>query len=260
MDKAQEVQPDLIPIFLTLTVRNCEGEDLSSTLDMMFKGWHKLINHRCLRGVMHGWFRTLEVTHDNDTIVTPRRYKKAKEYYKRHNISIGAINPNYDTYHPHLHILALVDKSYFSSAKYNHTTDWVRLWRVSCGFDYDPMCYVKEVRSVAPKEYRTVGEVRKSSLQSAISEVTKYTLKDSDYISSNEKQMQKVVAILGKALKGRRLFALGGVLKKIAKELGENLSEGDLVHIDEDSLVREDVANALTLYQWDFGLMDYIRQ
>jgi len=221
MDAVQDESPDMKPIFLTLTVRNCKGEDLSGVLDMMFKGWKAIIDHRRVRGISKGWFRALEVTYNRET----------------------------DTYHPHFHALIMVEKSYFSSSKFLHTVDWVHIWGNSCKLDYDPICDIRAVRTDAPKKYKHVAEV------------AKYTVKDTDYIFQDEAETIKVVEVLGQALKGRRLFAFGGVLKNIAKQLkAEDLGSGDLINISEDAEMREEIADVLILYKWDFGLSDYIRQ
>ena len=92
-----------------------------------------------------------------------------------------------------------------------------------------------------------------------MAEVTKYTVKDTDLVHDDTALMDKVVHVLGTALKGRRLFAFGGLLKRIAKQLGiEELAEGDLVHIDGET-IREDIARVLEVYRWNFGLSNYTR-
>lgn len=265
MDRVQKDQPDLKPIFLTLTVRNCTAEELPEMMDRITKGWQRIDAHRRTRSFAKGWFRAIEVTYDGDKIITAERYnrsEKTREYYDKQGLGVGDINPNYDTYHPHIHALIMVDKLYFSSKKYMHTTDWVRLWRISCKFDYDPICWVREVRSDAPKRYKKVKDViadqakRDIDKAKAYLEVTKYTIKDTDYLLDDEEKTVEVVGVLSKSLKGRRLFAYGGILKKINKLLKE---EDAKENIEEDAEIREEIAEALTVYKWDFGLSDYFR-
>ena len=223
LDAAQEENPDYVPIFLTLTVRNCSGDNLPSLLDNMFDGWRKMIRHRRVRGAIKGWFRALEVTYNRET----------------------------DTYHPHFHALMMVDKRkyFFDRSQYMQTEDWVRIWRTSCILDYDPICDIRAVRNADPKRNRK-----------HIAEVAKYTVKDADYIHKDEDTTVRVVDVLGKALYRRRLFAYGGELKAIAKRLKADQEPDNLVNIDEDTTIREDIAEALIHYQWDFGLADYFRR
>ena len=222
MDVAQEEKTDIKPIFLTLTVRNCKGEELKDVLGMMFKGWKSLMEHRKIRDIQEGWFRALEVTY----------------------------NEKSDTYHPHFHALIMVKKSYFLGTKYLTTQDWIHLWKVSCKLDYSPICDVRAIKTEAPRKHKHIAEV------------AKYTVKDADYIFKDEQLTAKVVDVLGQALKGRRLYAFGGYLKDVAKRLkADDPEKGDLVNIEGDFDIREDVAdNLLAIYKWDFVSGDYIRQ
>lgn len=220
MDKVEQQQPDLVPIFLTLTMRNCEPEKLGQTVDEIFQGWYQLTKHRKIKRVGQGWFRALEVTY----------------------------NEKQNTFHPHLHAILLVDKGYFKKANkdYMQTTDWVQMWRKAMGLDYDPICDVRRLRS------------RKSKYKS-LAEVAKYTFKDREIFRKDEALMDKLVGVLAVALKNRRLYAFGGVMKKAAKEIGmEQPGEGDLVHIEEDE-IRTDVATMIEVYRWNFGVANYVR-
>jgi len=220
MDEVQRRHENLQPVFLTLTVRNCEGDKLMNTLDMMFYGWGLLRKHRKIKRIAHGWFRALEVTY----------------------------NRKDDTYHPHFHAILLVDKSYFKGKDYMQTADWVQMWRTACALDYDPICDIRKIKASKGK-YK------------AVAEIAKYTVKDSDYLhEDNDELTDRLVGVLSSALRGRRLYGFGGVMQTIAKELGmEKPGEGDLVHIDDDA-IREDVANLIEVYNWSFGVADYIRR
>lgn len=218
IDEVERRHKDLVPIFLTLTVRNCSADDLSGVLDNIFKGWYQFTKHRKTNRLAKGWFRALEITYNTDE----------------------------NTFHPHIHVLLLVEKKYFKSKDYMHTTDWVQLWRTSAGLDYDPVCDVRKVKTSKGK-YK------------AIAEIAKYTLKDSEILTSDKQLTDKLVDVLSSALHRRRLFAYGGILKKIAKELNaDDPDKGDLVHIDDDA-VREDIASLIEHYQWHFGVKNYVR-
>jgi plasmid rolling circle replication initiator protein Rep len=218
---------ELVPLFLTLTVKNCTGDKLSETLDMMFQGWKNFNEHRKMRKILKGWFRALEVTYDGDRVIGKRRYNKRKDEYDKQGVKPGGSNINYDTYHPHFHVILLVDKSYFEGRDYMKTTDWVRMWRTAAGLSYDPICDIRKVEN-RPGKAKNVADV------------AKYTLKDTEYLTRNNDLTDKLVAVLGGALRSRRLYAFGGLLKIISKELDmENSDKGALILID-DEAIRED--------------------
>lgn len=219
MDRAQTQHLSLVPVFLTLTLRNCSGAELSATLDTVFQGWYQLTKHRKIKRIVQGWFRALEITYNREE----------------------------DTFHPHIHSILLVEKSYFKGDDYMQTTDWVQMWRTALKLDYDPICDIRKVKTAKGKH-------------KAVAEVAKYTLKDSEFVTDDDELTDTLVKVLSTSLRGRRLFAFGGLLKLIAKEIGiEELAEGDLVHIDEEN-IREDIATVLEVYRWNFGLANYIRQ
>lgn len=216
IDAAQQEQSNLVPIFLTLTLKNCTGEELGETLDTVFQGWRRLTNNDRMKRIFKGWFRALEVTY----------------------------NKGADTFHPHIHAILMVDKGYFKGKDYMTTTEWVKAWRKACRLSYDPVCDIRKVKGGSK----------------AIKEVSKYTVKDSDFISEDKALTDKLVAILSKALRNRRLYAFGGLLKDIAKRLGaDRPDEGDLIHIDEDGELRNDVGQMIVVYRWNMGFANYIK-
>lgn len=220
MDKVEEENIDLVPLFLTLTMKNCVGEDLSEGLDRLFNGWRQMIRYWKIKRNLKGWFRTLEITYN--------REKK--------------------TFHPHIHVMIFVSKDYFdkNNRDYMKTVDWVQSWRKALKVDYDPLCDIRKIK---------MGKKR----HKAISEVAKYTLKDNDFVSDDNDLMDEIVGNLSKAMRGRRLVAFGGILKKIAKDIGEeNLEQGDLICVDEKGF-RKDIAVILEVYRWNFGLVNYER-
>lgn len=228
MDLIQERNPELVPIFLTLTLKNCGSIELSETLNNIYNGWYLMTKHRTIKTNVKGWFRALEVTY----------------------------NDKEDTFHPHIHVILLVDKSYFKSNKYLKTEDWVHLWRVSMSLDYDPICFVQKVKNKTEK-VKTGSEIRKYK---AVAEVAKYAVKDSEYLTYDSERNDYLVEIYSSALRGRRLYAFGGIMKVIAKELKlEDVETGDLVNVDGQE-IREDVATAIITYHFNFGIGDYIRK
>lgn len=220
MDRTQEENKSLVPLFLTLTMKNCTDEELNNTVTNIFQGWYQLTKHRKMKRIVQGWFRALEVTYNKED----------------------------DTFHPHIHAIILVDKSYFKkdNKDYMQTSDWVHMWRTAMKLDYDPVCDIRKVN-------RTKGKYK------AVAEVAKYTLKDTEFITNDDELTDKLVEVLSTSLRGRRLYAFGGILKQIAKQIGiEEVAEGDLIHID-DEKIRDDIAKVLIVYRWNFGLANYIK-
>jgi len=251
MDEAQKRDKNLVPLFLTLTVKNCAGDRLESEIDGMLKGWGNFYDHYAIRKIIKGWFRAVEVTYDKNKLITRSMYAEKKDYYTSLGLKIRDKNPGYDTFHPHMHVIILVDKSYFKGKDYKQTAEWVRLWRTSAGLDYNPVCDIREVKTTKAKH-------------KAVAEVAKYTLKDSEYLTNDKNLTDKLVKIFDAALRKKRLFAYGGVLKLIAKELKlERASDRDLIHIGADEIreneIREDVAALFEVYSWDFKAKNYFK-
>ena len=238
-------------IFLTLTVKNVPGAELSAALDKIFLGFNQLTKYKALKDISKGWFRTLEVTHNWDR----------------------------DDYHPHLHMIIAVDGRYITEKKDYITHDeWKRLWQKAMDLDYDPFVYVRVVRPNLAKIKKEDKESIKRS--SAVAEVSKYSVKDDDFLSVwtiNEKKKKKylkpknkeekeaftqrlmsAVSVLDSALHKRRLAAFGGIFKKIHKELdlGDPV-DGDLLNTDAEE-IREDLKDIIKCYHWNVGVGNYV--
>lgn len=227
MDKALELK-DYRFIFLTLTCRNVEGEELSTTLDNLFHAFKKLSERKIVKKSIVGWFRALEVTHNLD--------ESSKDY---------------DTYHPHFHVILMVNKSYFNKPElYISQENWTSLWKESLQVDYTPIVDVRAFKT------RTKRQISKS-----LAETAKYTVKDNDYLVSDDKEMtDSAVMVLDRALANRRLVAYGGELKKIHKSLNlDDVEDGDLVNTGSDEELREDVDYILERYRWHIGYKQYYK-
>lgn len=216
-------------IFLTLTVRNCEGADLGKTIDLLTRGWVKLIRHRSFERAVHGWFRAVEVTRN-----------KLK-----------------DTYHPHIHAVLAVMPEYFDKKEkfFLNQLQWRHHWQVAAGLDYDPTVYISKTRK--KKESRTTD----TPSLSASKEAAKYVTKDYEYIDDrlSLEEAARIVKVYTDGLFKRRLVAFGGWLKDAAKKFDADDLDmpADLVHLD-DEHIREDLAELIETYHWSLGAGDYI--
>jgi plasmid rolling circle replication initiator protein Rep len=207
---ALDRETDAVPVFLTLTMRNCAASELGATLDSAFAGWSRLTRFKGVSGAFElGWFRALEVTR----------------------------NRRDGTYHPHFHAIALAGAGYFGGGGYVSTREWSALWRRALRADYGPVCHVRRIRA--------------DSGRKPVAEVAKYTVKDSDYLFRDRDATDATVSALERALKGRRLYAFGGELKRLAK--ATDAARGD------PEGIRSDLAEAVIRYRWSFGLGNYIR-
>lgn len=204
---------------LTLTVKNCSGSDLSQTLDLLADAWFKLSHYKLFTRAVKGFYRATEVTH----------------------------NFKDNTYHPHFHVLLIVDKRYFKDACYIPHAEWIALWRRALSVDYDPSLKVYKL-------YLKDGQ----DITKALCEVTKYTVKESDFISDDMNLNVETVALLDKAFNKRKFVTLGGILRELHKKL--NLSDieddGDLVHVDDESQMTDE-SKAMITYVWHTGYKQY---
>ena len=228
-------------LLLTLTVPNCSGDALSDTITHLMKSFDRLMKRRELKKIVKGWYRGLEVTFNKFEIITDGLYKRCKGYFDTLGLSVGDKNPNFNTYHPHFHVILCVSKSYLSNHRvtdgYLSNEKWLQLWRECTKNDDITQVDVRPVKAKKRKRNPDVKEpVQQNGLIDAICEVTKYAVKDKDYIVSWDWELSKeCVKVLDGALAYRRLIAWGGILKDIHKKLNlDDEIDGDLINIDDD--------------------------
>ncbi|PAC80223.1 protein rep [Bacillus sp. 7788] len=222
-------------IFLTLTVKNVEGDHLKQTITDMMQGFRKLFQYKKVKTGTLGFFRALEITKNHEK----------------------------NTYHPHFHVLIPVRKSYFTH-NYIKQSEWTSLWKRAMKMDYTPIVHVQRVKGKKGIDAEAIEkEVREAmEEQKAILEISKYPVKDTDIIRGNEVTEENLdtVYYLDGALSARRLIGYGGILKDIHKELNlTDAEDGDLVRIEEDD---DEVANETfeVMARWHVGIKNYIIQ
>lgn len=212
-------------IFLTLTVKNCCGEDLKDTLDLMTKAFNKMNQRKAFKQAIKGYFRSLEITYNKEN----------------------------DTYHPHFHMILAVNKNYFTDDRvYLSQKKWTNLWKESLKIDYTPIVDVRRIKADDDKGFgKTVAET------------AKYTVKSDDFLIRDEKGdikenlTDEVVKTLDKALHRKRLTSFGFVFKEIHQKLNlDDAEDGNLTNTDNEEL-REDLTNIILRYQWNIGIKNY---
>lgn len=210
-------------IMLTLTMRSVGGLDLSGALNELLEGYRRLMMYAPVKRAVKGAYRGLEVTHNVD-----------------HN------SDSYDTYHPHLHVLLCVNRSYFDDRKrYISHQRWCEMWQRALGVDYVPVVHVQRC---------------KGSTAASISEVAKYAVKSADYIIPDDWDLTvDAVRILDSALDHRRLVSFSGIFRTVARELRlDDVVDGDLLHVG-DGVAEDDPLRQYIYYVWHTGYSQYVQ-
>lgn len=208
-------------VYMTLTVRNCTGDKLSETLDSMMQGYQRLMQSRDIKRVVLGWFRSMEITHN----VTPD-------------------SPDFDTYHPHFHVVLAVKPSYFSGRNYLPQARVTELWARSMRLDYTPVVDVRKVR----------GETVK-----AVAEAAGYSTKSSSFIIPEDWDLtEDTVRLLDAVLSDRRFVGYGGVMRDYHRKLEQDDPEdGDLIHVDGEKPPEAADGERRVYYAWFSGYRQY---
>ena len=191
-------------IFLTLTTPNVKGDSLEEEIRKYNKAFEKLMKRKEVKTIVKGYIRKLEVTYQKEKYITKELWKRKKDYYEKKGLLIGNLEPNYDTYNPHFHIVIAVNKSYFTDKDYYISRErWLELWQLSTGDKFITQVDVKKARANNLKE---------------VYELAKYSAKDSDYLVS-----RPVFETFYKALKGKQVLVFSGLFKDAHKmyKLGE---------------------------------------
>ena len=105
-------------IFLTLTVLNCDGSELSSELSHLLLSFNRLMKYKDVQSAVKGYYRGCEVTH----------------------------NIRSDEYHPHLHVILAVRSGYFSGKTYLSQARWADLWQRALQVSYTPIVDVRKCK------------------------------------------------------------------------------------------------------------------
>lgn len=241
-------------VFITLTVKNCKADELKLTIQRILSAFRHMTSNKktVFRKSFKGWFRSLEVTYNDET----------------------------NEYHPHLHILACVEKKYFHSDEYFKTEEIVQLWKKFLNkaeveivdekeidvlrgghrnqltkmilkkkktskqffepIEYDPICYIEKVYAQKEKQ---------------IAEVAKYTVKPVDYSDKPE-----VLETLTKSLERVRCTAYGGIMKKTFQRLKLTDTEEEIDKEKKETRLQkflQDPNYSLYLLSWNGGAKTY---
>lgn len=157
-------------VLLTLTAPNVSSDDLKNEIERYSKSFTKMIKRKQFKQSINGYIKNLEITYN----------RKSK------------------TYHPHLHVILSVDKSYFTNPKkYISKASYLKFWQQAMN---DNNITQVDVRKINTNDYK------------AILEVSKYTTKDSDYLINKD-----VFDTFYNALKNKNSISYGGNFKQALK-------------------------------------------
>ncbi len=185
-------------IFLTLTTPNVKGDKLNDAIKDYNNSFKKLMSRKEVKNIVKGYIRKLEVTYQKEKYITKELWNRKKSYYKNKGLEIGDLEPNFDTYHPHFHVVIAVSKSYFNQTKqYINRDRWLKLWQESTR---DFTITQVDVRKAKHNDYKEVYEL------------AKYSAKDTDYLIS-----KPVFETFYKSLKGKQLLVFSGLFKEAHK-------------------------------------------
>lgn len=155
-------------IFLTLTVPNVAGDELVGELDEQYLALKRLIQRKEFKSISNGFIRKTEITY----------------------------NQKRNDFHPHIHMLIAVNKSYFTEKSlYVSQHKWQEIWK-KC----------KKDNSI------TQVNVKKAN-ESSFKELAKYEAKDFDMLGYS----QEVFDVFYKALKGRKTLTFNGCFQEAKK-------------------------------------------
>lgn len=210
-------------LMLTLTVPNVSGYDLQKTIKRLLSSFNRLTKYKRWSVSVLGFFRALEVTY----------------------------NENTGEFHPHLHVILAVSHRYFVSKEYINHDEWLSMWRRAYKDDSILFVNVQRVKGKSSE-----GVEAQKDLKSAVAEVAKYSVKDSDYLKDSDLETSmRIVDTLYKSLHGVRLCHFGGVFRGAYKTLKLEDAESEqanLIDVGEDK-IRQDVALLIVQYNWGIG-------
>ena len=101
-------------LHLVLTLRNCASYGLSDLLDQLQEAFTRLQRTKAYKDAIQGAYRSIEITRN-----------------------LNREDPDYLTWHPHVHVLLVVHPSYLERHhKYITHDEWMQLWKRSARVPY----------------------------------------------------------------------------------------------------------------------------
>lgn len=214
--------------FATFTVPNVPMEQGRTAGAQIIAGFRRMTQRKAFKKAVLGWMRALEVSYNSKT----------------------------NMLHPHLHVVLLLHRNYFSKAHdlYLSQPEWLKLWR---DVMRNEAIEIFDIRRLRPR-------VKTETLASALGEVCKYPMKPLDvFIRDGDRYRvdPHVLAALHRALKGRRLTGFGGLLRSPARVVDEECDPpSDWMLTDEEieELLKPEVPEPFFVEQYHWNGRDYV--
>lgn len=181
--KAIRIENNQEFLFLTLTTPNVKADGLKAEIDRFNHAFHKLFRRKRVKKSIKGYVRKLEITYNKER----------------------------DDYNPHFHVILAVNQSYFTSRSYINHEEWLTMWRECTGLIGITEKGTDEITQLHITKVRK--GVGKNSKGTAISEIAKYSAKDSEMLLSED-----IFNVFYYALKGRQLLTFNGLFKEYKKK------------------------------------------
>ena len=188
-----EKYPKTKAIHIVLTVKNCMLADLREILKQITTGFTRLKKRQLWNDYILGYMRSVEITYNAES----------------------------DSYHPHIHCIAIVPDRYTRQISVG---EWADMWRDSARLNYNPLVWATQAYRAKPNveieqliydlERNDGGE---GAATAAIIEATKYAVKPQglgDMAANGD------IGEIAFAIQGFRMVSFGGIVKKIRRELG----------------------------------------
>lgn len=210
-------------LFLTLSTRNAiDGYTLEQSLKDLTKAFDRLSRYKKVSKNLVGFLRSTEVT----------------------------VNKNDGSYNQHMHVLLCVESAYFRKKEnYIIQKEWVDLWQKALQVDYRPVANIKAIKP---------NQKGDKDIQAAIKETSKYSVKSSDFLTSNQEKNQEIVKDLEQGLYRKRMLSYGGLLKQKHKILNlDDSEEGNLINTSDEKTTEEEQKAHSIMAIWNYQKQNY---
>lgn len=237
MQRLAVEQPRTKAIHVVLTVRNCAADALGAVIRQISDGFTRLRKRRLWTDYISGYARSIEITYNDRT----------------------------HTYHPHIHIVAIVPSTYTRQISIG---DWVSLWRECCQLNYNPVVWASHAYkrpevdiptgAVYGVDDITAGLEERSADErlAALREAIKYAIKPNVY---SEMLLGGDTLAIASAVAGIKLISYGGILKRYRRDLGYTDHDApDLAPEGEIDLAAMD-PRYVVVYEWALRAGEYRR-
>lgn len=183
LQKIRENHPNMQYRFITLTQKNINGDELGEELKRINAAWKKIMDIERKYKIYEGFARIIEITY----------------------------NPFLKNFHPHMHIIAAVERKDF----WDENT-WRERWKKAMKLDYIPICDERGIKGIDENQRRkkNIDENKEELVKSAL-EAFKYSIKSSDIDNMDMENFRYLIY----AIKNKRFVSYSGIFKKMRQEL-----------------------------------------